>query len=458
MSVDAAIAVFDRLEAGFIEDLKTFLRFESISAQNVHAPDMDACARWICGRLAAAGLDAHVLPTERHPVVLADSGPANGAVPTLLFYGHYDVQPVGDPKLWQSPPFEPTLRDGALYARGSADDKGQLMTHLAAVRCWRQTGSPWPVRLKFLIEGEEEIGSPSLPEVVRARARELACNYVVLSDTAKLNADTPALAYASRGLVYKEITIEGPARDLHSGQYGGAVANPANVLARVLASLHDDAGRVTIPGFYEEVQPLSPGERERLNRVGLSDADLLAATGCPAPAGEDGFSTAQRCTARPTLDINGLHGGYTGQGAATIIPAKAAAKVSMRLVADQNPDAVSHAFDRAVRTACPPSVRVSIADHTRCAAYLAPVDSPGMKAAAAALAAAYGKPPVFTREGGTLPILPLFKEVLGADSLMLGFADPDCHLHGPNEFFRLSDFARGTRCILRFLSEIANKA
>ncbi|MEP0844298.1 MAG: M20/M25/M40 family metallo-hydrolase, partial [Phycisphaerae bacterium] len=290
------------------------------------------------------------------------------------------------------------------------------------------------------------------PDLIRDHRERLACDYVVISDTGKHDAATPALAYATRGLVYKQITIEGPARDLHSGQYGGAVANPANVLAGLIASFHDADRRVTIPGFYDGVPELTPEERRLLAGQDLSDAELIAATGCPWPFGEAGFNTRERCTARPTLDVNGIWGGYTGDGSSTIIPAKAHAKVSMRLVGRQDPEKVSAAFDAYVRAWCPPAVRVSVQTYGTCAAYLAPTDSPGLRAAAKALAAGYGKEPVLTREGGTLPILPLFKQVLGADSLMLGFAHPDCNAHSPNEFFHLADFETGTRCILRFLA------
>ncbi|NLX20085.1 MAG: dipeptidase [Phycisphaerae bacterium] len=458
MSAEAAIQTFDRQQEALLFDLLAFLRFETISAQSEHATDMRACAAWICGQLDAADIEARMVDTDGHPLVVADSGPVpgNAAAPTLLFYGHYDVQPVGDLALWHSPPFEPTIRDGAIFARGSADDKGQLMTHLAAMRCWRQTGSPLPVRVKFIIEGEEEIGSRNLPLYLRNHAAELACDYLVISDTSKLDAQTPALAYATRGLVYKEIILTGPNRDLHSGQYGGAVANPANVLAAILNSLRDHQGRVTIPGFYDDVVPLTPEERQRLGTHGLSDADLVAKTGCPSPSGETGYTTAERCTARPTLDVNGLCAGYTGEGAATVIPTTATAKLSMRLVGNQNPDAISLAFDEAVRQVCPPTVKLTIRNHSHCAAYLAPTDSPGMRAAAQALADSFGRPPVLTREGGTLPILPLFKEVLGADSLMLGFSVPDCNLHSPNEFFHVADFVAGTRCILRFIERLGH--
>ncbi|HOW70648.1 MAG TPA: dipeptidase [Phycisphaerae bacterium] len=452
--LESALKAFDQKRQAYLADLMTFLRFETISAQSIHADDMRRCTEWIRGQLDLAGIEARVVPTARHPAVLGDSGPVPGrpSATTLLVYGHYDVQPVGDLRLWKSPPFEPAIRDQTIFARGSADDKGQIMTHLAAMRAWKETREPLPVRVKFLIEGEEEIGSAHLPDLVRERADELACDYVVLSDTSTYDHDTPAMDYATRGLVYKEIIVDGPARDLHSGQYGGTVANPANVLAGILASLHDGNGRVTIPGFYDDVRPLSSDERQALAQHGMSDTQLLAATGSPAPFGEPGFTTTERYGARPTLDVNGLVSGYIDEGAATILPSRAASKVSMRLVGDQDPDKISKAFDAAVRMACPATVRLTILEHSNCAAYLAPTDSPGMKAAIAALTETYGKPPILTRGGGTLPILPMFRKILGADSIMLGFSSPDCNVHSPNEFFHLHEFETGTRCVLRFLS------
>lgn len=459
MTVQPALTAFDRQRKALLDDLFAFLRFPTISAQPAHAGDMLRCAQWLAAQLESAGLAAEVVRTAGHPVVFADSGPVKEDSPamTLLVYGHYDVQPVGDEKLWDSPPFEPTIRDGAIFARGSADDKGQVMTHVAALRCLHGAGVRLPVRIKLLIEGEEEIGSPNLPGFVREHRERLACDYVVLSDTAKHDAATPALAYSSRGLVYKQIAVEGPARDLHSGQYGGAVANPANVLAAIIASLHDEKRRVTIPGFYDDVLPLSEAERPRLTEQDPGDEELKKSTGAPAPYGEAGYSSLERRCARPTLDVNGLWSGYTGDGSATIIPARAMAKVSMRLVANQDPDRISQAFDEAVRRACPPAVRLQIATFGTCGAYVAPTDSPGMRAARQALAEAYGRPAILTREGGTLPILPLFKQVLGADSLMLGFAMPDCNLHSPNEFFHVSDFETGTRCVLHFLGRISDE-
>lgn len=433
--------------------MMTFLRFPSVSTEPERTDDMRNCARWIAGQLERARLKVELLETVGHPAVFADSGPVDGHenAPTLLCYGHYDVQPAGDLEAWNSPPFEPTVRDGNVFARGAADDKGQVMTHLAAFQCWREAVGTLPVRIKFLIEGEEEIGSPNLPDLIRREKERLACDYVLISDTAKHDASTPAIPYGTRGLVYKHIIVEGPTRDLHSGTYGGTVANPANTLARIIAGLHDENNRITIPGFYDEVIQLDDREREGIERDGLSDKALLEATGSAAAWGEKGFATALRCTVRPTLDVNGLSAGFVGPGSSTIIPAGATAKVSMRLVPDQDPEKISQAFDDAVRAVCPPSVRLRIETKATCAAYTAPLDSPGLKAAAHALEQSFGRPPVLTREGGTLPILPLFKQILGADSLMLGFALPDCNLHSPNEFFGLEDFSTGTQCILRFI-------
>jgi acetylornithine deacetylase/succinyl-diaminopimelate desuccinylase-like protein len=451
MTADRAIAYFDQHREEFLQDLLAFLRFPTISAQSQHKSDIAACAEWIKKQLAAAGLQVEIIPTKGHPVVFADSGPAASKT-TILFYGHYDVQPIGDEKLWKSPAFEPQIRDGIIFARGSADDKGQVMTHLAAVRSWKATGEAWPIRIKFLIEGEEEIGSPNLPTFVCEHREKLSCDYVVLSDTGKLDDDTPALAYASRGLVYKEVVVDGPGKDLHSGHFGGAVMNPANALAQIIAALHDAKRRVTIPGFYDQVAPLSEEEKSMMKKVGMSDAALLEGTGSSAPIGEEGFTTAERRAARPTLDVNGIYGGYTGEGSSTIIPSKATAKISMRLVAHQDPTKISAAFDQKVRELCPPGVRLEIKSRSHCAAYMAPMDSPGVRVSRAALEAGYGRPAVLLREGGTLPILPLFKEVLGADSLMLGFADPNCNLHSPNEFFHVADLQRGTRSILHLLA------
>ncbi len=453
MSIDKALAAFEQHREQLEQDLLQFLRFPTISAQPDHAGDLVACANWLRDQMAAAGLKAEVMCTAGHPAVFADTGPAADAnAPTFLVYGHYDVQPIGDESLWKSPAFEPTIRDGAILARGSADDKGQVMVHVAAARALREAGLPFPVRVKFIIEGEEESGSKNLPGLLRDNRELLACDHVLISDTSKYDVDTPSLTQATRGIIGKEIVIEGPDHDLHSGVYGGAVANPANILARVVAALHDEQNRVTVPGFYDEVKTLTAEERKALLETDISDAKLLAATGSPAPHGEAGFTTVERRGTRPTLDVNGIFGGYTGKGSSTIIPSRATAKITMRMVPDQDPAKISAAFDDYVRSLCPPSVRVQISGgHGGCRAYVAPLDSAPMKVARQALAETYGNPPAILREGGTLPILPLLKEVLGADSIMLGFADPNCNLHSPNEFFHLRDFRLGAQCILRFL-------
>jgi len=449
-------SLFEQKKRSILEDLMTFLRFPTISTEPEHAEDMRRCALWIRDQLAAAGLEAEILATAGHPAVFADTGPVADA-PTFLVYGHYDVQPVGDLGLWKSPPFEPAVREGAIYARGSADDKGQVMAHVTALRCWKDAGRPWPVRIKLLIEGEEEIGSKNLSGLIEASRDRLACDYVLISDTAKLNAETPALTCSTRGLVYKQIVVDGPGHDLHSGVYGGAVANPANVLATIIASLHDDRRRVTIPGFYDEVMSLSSEQQQRLAEHAISDTELLEATGSPAPYGEEGRSSAERCGVRPALDVNGIISGYTGEGSATIIPSRAMAKMSMRLVPHQDPERVSAAFDEAMRRVTPPAVRLTITTSSTCEAYLSPPDSPGMRAARQALTETFGREAVLTHEGGTLPILPLFKKVLGADSLLMGFAMPNCNLHSPNEFFHIRDLELGVSSLLRFI-ELAGTA
>ncbi|MCP4590879.1 MAG: dipeptidase [bacterium] len=441
----------------YLARLMEFLRIPSVSTDPEGVRDTHRAAEWVRDLLGAAGLEAELVETPKHPVVIADSGPPAGDGPTLLLYGHYDVQPAGELDLWSSPPFEPEVRDGRIYARGSADDKGQLLTHLLALEAWRKVGADLPVRVKCLIEGEEEIGSVNLEPVVREHRQRLACDYIALSDTAKLDDDTPAITYGTKGLVYKEIRVYGPSADLHSGSFGGSVSNPGNVLADIVASLKDGDQRVTIPGFYDAVRSISPAEREQMAALPFDERAYLKSLGSPSLVGEAGFSVQQRRWCRPTLDVNGLFGGYMGAGAATIIPAWAGAKVSMRIVPDQDPKSISQAFDEAVRRAAGSDVRVEIDTLAAAGAYMCPIDSPGAQAAARAIEAGFGKAPVFVREGGTLPILPMFKEILGADSLMMGFALPNCNLHSPDEFLVLEDFHAGIRTAVhlpRMLAEL----
>jgi acetylornithine deacetylase/succinyl-diaminopimelate desuccinylase-like protein len=439
----------------FLNKLKELLRLASVSAQPAHSEDVRRCAQAVRDYLAAAGIQAEVMETGGHPAVVGDSGPVEGGASTVLVYGHYDVQPAGDPDLWQAPPFEPTERDGAVFARGAADDKGQFLAHVFAAECWTKGGGGLPLRVKFLIEGEEEVGSANLEAFVKAHRDRLACDYVVLSDTAQLGPGRPAITYGVKGMVYKEVFLYGPRNDLHSGSFGGTVANPANVLAHIIAALHDADGRVSIPGFYDAVLELSAEERARLQALPFDEEQYLKQVGSPALFGEKGYNTQERRWARPTLDVNGIVSGYTGEGASTIIPAKASAKVSMRLVPNQDPRRISLAFDRAVESACPSTVRIEIVTHALVEPYIAPLDSPGVRSAARAVTYGFGVEPAFIREGGSLPILPLFKEILGADSIMIGLGQPNNNVHGPNEFIVLSDFEAGIRTSSFLYRELA---
>lgn len=436
--------------------LSDWLRIPSISTDPERKGDLRRGAEWVCAYLKEAGLKCEIVETKGHPCVIADAGPADGNGPTVLVYGHYDVQPDGDESLWDSPAFEPTIRDGALYARGSADDKGQLFTHLAAAVAWKKVAGKLPVHVKFVIEGEEEIGSPNLESIIRDHRDRLACDYIALSDTPRFDRNTPAITYGTKGMIYKEIFLNGPKQNLHSGSYGGTVVNPGNALAAILASLRDGQNRVTIPGYYDNVRELSAQEKESMARLKFDESDYAEGLGVPALDGEAGYTTLERKWARPTLDVNGMIGGFTGEGASTVIPAKVSAKVSMRIVPDQNADEVSKAFDEAVRAATPKGVKLEIKTHAACGPYVSDLTSKGMKAAAGAVEKAYGKAPVFIREGGSLPILPLFKEVLGADSLMMGFCLPECNAHGPNEFFHVDDLHAGSRASAWFLELLAN--
>lgn len=453
--IDKVIAYLIEQQDRNLERLNDFLKIPSISTDSDRNDDTRKAADWVNNIFMESGIESEIVETPGHPCVLADTGPVDAKVPTVLVYGHYDVQPTGDEGLWNSPPFTPTIRDGKIYARGSADDKGQVLTHMLAAEAWKKVAGKLPIRLKFCIEGEEEVSSPNLEKIIRDHKDRLACDYVVISDTPKFDATQPAITYGTKGLVYKEIHITGPKQNLHSGSYGGTLANPGNALATIIASLRDSDNRVTIPGFYDGVRDLSPEDKKRMADLPFDESGYLESMGAPALTGEKGYTTLERRWARPTLDVNGIIGGFTGEGASTVIPAKVSAKISMRLVPDQDHVKISKAFDAAVRAACPEGVRLEIVDHGACAAYVAPLDTPGMRAASGALEAAFGKKPYFTREGGTLPILPLFKEVLGADSLMIGLCHPDSNAHGPNEFFAVSDFHQGTQALAHFTHLLA---
>jgi len=440
----------------FRNELFDYLRIASISAKPAHAADVRKAAEWTLNRCKAAGLTAEIVETGSpsspngegasppHPAVIAE-GPQKPGRPTVLVYGHYDVQPEGDLKLWHTGPFEPTIKDGMIICRGAADDKGQAMCAILAVEAWNKAAGGLPINIKFLLEGEEEVGSPNLAACVEKHKARLACDYILIHDTAKYSDEIPAVTTATKGLVYKEIVVTGPKKDLHSGTFGGAIANPANVLAKVIASFHDENGRVTIPGFYDKVKEMSAEEVKIMNGLPYDEAAFLKDLGSPKTHGEKGYNTLYRRWARPTLDVNGIYGGYMGPGSSTIIPSFAGAKVSMRLVPDQDAAEIERLFEKCVAERMPDTVTFKIECHASCSPYLADITSPGMKAAKEAVKSGFGKEPVLMREGGSLPILPMFKKVLGADSLMMGYALPNCNAHSPNEFFHVRDFEGGMK-------------
>ncbi|HET6249185.1 MAG TPA: dipeptidase [Tepidisphaeraceae bacterium] len=431
-----------------VEDLKAFLRIPSISAQPAHAKDVQHCAEWIAGNLTEAKLNVQIRPTGGHPIVLAKNEHKPGR-PTVLFYGHYDVQPPEPLDQWTSPAFEPTVRKtdagtDAIYARGAVDDKGQVWAHIEAITQWQQQGG-LPVNITMLIEGEEEVGSENLERFVHENAAELKADIAVISDTGQFARGVPAITYGLRGLVYCEVILSGPSHDLHSGMFGGAVPNPANILCEILASLHDKDLRVNIPGFYDDVTPLTPAERADWAKLPYNEAAYLKSLDLSSLSGEPGYTTLERAWGRPTCDINGLTSGYQGHGAKTIIPASASAKVSMRLVPNQDPQKIVDAFEKAIKDRAPKNVKIKILRHGQSGAVLVSREGKAMKLASEAVEAGFGKAPTLIREGGSIPVVGLFKRELKIDTLLVGFGLPDDRVHSPNEKMDLDALYAGTR-------------
>ena len=438
-------------QARFVEEFCEYLRFPSVSAQPQHKNDVRACAEWLVAHCQKIGLEARLCETPGHPVVVAKT-PRQGesGKPHYMIYGHYDVQPPEPLDLWQSPPFEPRIDGQIIYARGSTDNKGQNFAHLKAVEAYLKTGTPLPCDLTFVLEGEEEVGSESLAGFLKENRRELGCRAIVISDTGMPSLKHPALTYSLRGIVAFEITLRGPARDLHSGIFGGAVENPAMALARLLAQVHDKKGRITIPGFYDDVLPLSKFERQQAAKYPMKDAQLKKLLGAPQLFGEQGYTPTEQRSARPTFEINGLASGYQGEGSKTIVPAWARAKITCRLVPNQKPDQVRKAVVAHLKRLCPPTVRMEIdAGHGAEAYYVSPT-GPLAQASLRALKQAFGYEPILMREGGSIPIVNEFKKILGADSLLLGLGLPDDNAHSPNEKFHLGCFENG-QCMSAFL-------
>ena len=449
--------VIEQLASGrqlHIDRLVEWLRIPSVSTDPQRKGDVRDAGEWIQQELARSGFAARLDETDGHPVCFASWNGAEGA-PTVLIYGHYDVQPPEPLELWRHGAFEPTVEDDNLIARGATDDKGQVLALVRGICGVLQQRGSLPVNIKFLIEGEEEIGSPNLAPYIEAHKEELTADVAVISDCSQFAPGIPAITVALKGLVYLEIFVQGPNRDLHSGSFGGAVENPANVLTRILGSLRDEAGRITIPGFYENVRDLTPEERADFASLPFDEDGFRDDLEVPQVHGEAGWTTLERKGARPTLDINGLLSGWTGEGAKTVLPAHASAKLSMRLVPDQDPDVIDALVSDHLRSLCPPSCTIEVRSHHGAHPVLVERNSHWLDAAARAVEKGFGKAPVYIREGGSIPVVSDLKRILGIDTILLGLGLPDDNAHSPNEKFHLPDYQRGIETAAWFLDEIS---
>lgn len=438
----------------YLAELKDFLAIPSVSSQKEHAGDMQKCAEWVSGQMTTIGLEnVRILPTGGYPLVFGEWLHA-AEKPTVLLYGHYDVQPVDPLNLWTSPPFEATIRGDNLYARGSADDKGQVLIHLKAVEAIIKQHGGLPVNIKMLIEGEEEVGSENLDKFVEENQELLKADLAVISDSGMYAKGVPSICYSLRGLSYMEVEVTGPNRDLHSGSFGGSVHNPVQALCEMIASLHDKNGRITVKGFYDDVRPLTKTERNSFKKLPFSDRNYAKDLGVAQLYGEKGFTTLERVWGRPTLECNGIWGGYTGEGAKTVLPAKAFAKISMRLVPDQSSAKAAKLFEKHFKKIAPKTVEVKVRSLHGGEAAITPIDSPGVKAAVSALEKGFGKKVLYQGEGGSIPIVAQFKKVLGLDTVLLGFGLPDENAHSPDEFINLDNFFGGIRTTAFFYNEL----
>lgn len=433
----------------FLNELLELLRIPSVSADSRHNEDTKRCAEAVKQSLVDAGADkVEVCPTAGHPIVYGEKI-IDPSLPTVLVYGHYDVQPPDPLDLWTSPPFEPVIKDGKIFARGSADDKGQFYMHVKAFETMIKTNT-LPCNIKFMIEGEEEVGSNNLGVFLKDNKERLKADVVLISDTSMISMENPSLDTGLRGLAYMEVEVTGPNRDLHSGVYGGAVANPATILAKMIASLHDDNNHITIPGFYDGVQELSATERADLNKAPFDEAEYKTDLGVDELWGEKGYTTIERTGIRPTLEVNGIWGGYTGEGAKTVLPSKAFAKISMRLVPNQDWEKISDLFKSHFEKIAPKSVKIKVTAHHGGSPYVTPTDHVAFKAASKAISATFGKEPVPVRGGGSIPIVALFEKVLGLKTVLMGFGLDSDNLHSPNEKYGLENFYKGIETIPYF--------
>ena len=427
----------------FVDELKNYLAIPSISALPQHQPDVRRCAEWTADEMGRIGMqNVRLIETPGNPVVYGDWLGAEGA-PTILFYGHYDVQPVDPLNLWESPPFEATVRDGEIYARGAADDKGQVFMHFKAIEAHLKQNGRLPVNLRVILEGEEEVGSANLDNFVKGHKDELAADVVVISDSTMFDRGVPSITYGLRGLVYFQIDLRGTKSDLHSGSFGGAVANPAMVLSQILAQMKDKGGRIKIPGFYDDVRALRDEERAEFKKLPFNETRYRKDLGAPKLFGESGYTTLERVWARPTFEVNGLLSGFTGEGAKTVIPAVAMAKVSMRLVPDQDPDKIAQLFEAYVAKVAPKTVETKVTRMHGGKPWMTEFDNRFVQAAGRAIEKGFGKTPVFNREGGSIPVVATFQEILGLPSVLFGVGLPDENAHAPNEKLDLGNFHGG---------------
>ncbi len=441
-------------EQRYLDELNSFLKFPSISADPGHKQDMADCADWLMGRIKDAGIgDVRLMETPGHPIIYAEWKGAGENAPTLLVYGHYDVQPADPIDLWDTPPFEPQVRDGFLYARGSSDDKGQLYTYIKAVEAFFKVNGNMPVNIKFLIEGEEEAQESHLDDFIKENKDMLACDVVAVSDTEWFADDLPSICYGLRGIAFAEVNLTGPNRDLHSGTFGGAVDNPVEVLCRLISKLKDEYGRVTIPGFYDDVRELTQEEREDFRKLPYDEKSYCEDLGVASLRGEHGYTTMERTWARPTLELNGVSGGYAGEGIKTVLPSKSHAKISMRLVPHQNAEDIAGKLESFLKQLAPPTVKIEVKAAAGGNPVLVPRDSIAVEAAKKAFKKAFGKETVFMREGGSIPIVELFDTVLKAPTALLGLGLPTDNIHSPNENFALKNYYGGIRTAAYFIDE-----
>src|SRR5688572_31483700 len=438
----------------YVDELKDYLAIPSISALPQHAPDVKRAAEWTADEMRRIGMqNVKLIETPGFPVVYGDWLGAAGA-PTILFYGHYDVQPVDPVELWESPPFEATIRDGEIYARGSADDKGQVFMHFKAIEAHLKQNGKLPVNIKVILEGEEEVGSKNLDNFVKEHKDDLKADVVVISDSPMFDRGIPSICYGLRGLVYFQIDLRGTKSDLHSGSFGGAVANPAFVLANILAQMKDRGGRVKIPGFYDDVRPLRDEERAEWKKLPFNETKYRKELGAPKLFGESGYTTLERTWARPTLEVNGLLAGFTGEGAKTVIPAVSMAKVSMRLVPDQDPDTIAKLFQKYVEDIAPKTVEVKVTRMHGGKPWMTSFDNRFVQAAGRAIEKGFGRAPIFTREGGSIPVVSTFQEELGLPSVLFGVGLPDENAHAPNEKLDVGNFHNGIIASAHLYQEI----